>query len=325
MTVWALLTKLENKLGFAIISCLVCLVSARGAEAAIEARSAILMNTLSGSVLYVQSEDVRIPPASLAKIMTMYIAMDKIASGGASLSDEVRISARAARQPGARMGLSAGERVSLDDLLKGVAVASGNDASVAVAEHISGTMEKFVSLMNEKAASLGMKNTAYKNPNGLPAAIQTTTARDMLTLSRSYIESHPNALHYHSIPEITHRDKTTTNKNPLLRMNPLVDGLKTGWIESSKHNLVTTARSGDIRLISVVLGAPTSTDLTVGSALLIDAGFKTVESGGRLKVKAQLEAPPGAIETSPADMPDGVIDALGIAAIIPETPHEGAK
>ncbi|MDR1481443.1 MAG: fumarate hydratase [Synergistaceae bacterium] len=269
------------------------LVVSGPADASIEARGAILMNIKSGSVLYVQSEDVRIPPASLAKIMTMHIAADRIGAGQASLGDTVKISARAARQPGARMGLAAGEEVPLDELLKGVAVASGNDAAVAVAEHLSGTVEKFVRDMNAKAAELGMKNTVYRNPNGLPAAAQVTTARDMLTLCRSYIENHPDALRYHNLLEITYRNKTTTNKNPLLRTHPLVDGLKTGWIRASRHNLATTARSGDIRLISIVLSAPTSTDLTDGSARLIDAGFRTVWSGGRIKVKEQLEAPPG--------------------------------
>ena len=283
----------------------ICLIGAAGPSyAAIEARGAILMNIKSGSVLYVQSEDVKIPPASLAKIMTMHLAMDKISAGQAALTDSVNISPRAARQPGARMGLTAGEVVSLDKLLTGTAVASGNDAAVAVAEHISGTVEKFVREMNAKASELDMRGTTFRNPNGLPSSSQVTTALDMLKLSRSYIENHPDALRYHSISEITHGDRTTTNKNPLLRLHSLVDGLKTGWIRASKHNLITTARSGDVRLISVVLGAPTSTDLTEGSAMLIDAGFITVGSGGRIKVREQLEGPPGMYAGAESDRAD---------------------
>jgi fumarate hydratase subunit alpha len=261
------------------------------ASASIEAGGAILMNLKSGSVLYVQSEDRRIPPASLNKIMTMHLAMDAIASGQASLEDKVKVSKRAAIQPGARMNLKTGDVVSLEELLKGTAVASGNDAAVAVAEYIGGSVEGFSQLMNAKANELGMSRTVFKNPNGLPSKGQETTAKDMLTLSKSYIESHPEALRYHSIASITYRGKTTTNKNPLLRMYPsYVDGLKTGWTNASKHNLITTAKSGDIRLVSVVLGAPTSSDLASGSAFLIEAGFRTVESGGEVKVAAQLEA-----------------------------------
>ena len=268
-----------------ILACAVC------AEAAVlNAGAAILMNLKSESVLYVQSEDVRIPPASLTKIMTIYLAMDAVKQGRATLDDKVKVSRRAASQPGARMYLKAGDVVSLGELLKGAAVASGNDAAVAVAEYIGGSVEVFNRMMNLKAGALGMERTTFRTPNGLPAAGQETTARDMLTLSKSYIETHPEVLAYHSIESITYNEKTTTNKNPLLRMYPYVDGLKTGWTNASKHNLIATAKSGDVRLVSVVLGAPTSSDLTYSSSFLIESGFRTVESGGRLKVAAQLEA-----------------------------------
>jgi fumarate hydratase subunit alpha len=261
------------------------------AEAAVlKAGAAILMNLKSESVLYVQSEDVRIPPASLTKIMTIYLAMDAVKGGRVTLDDGVKVSRRAASQPGARMNLKAGDVVSLGELLKGAAVASGNDAAVAVAEYIGGSVEVFNRMMNTKAEALGMKRTVFKTPNGLPAAGQETTASDMLILSKNYIEAHPEALAYHSIESITYNGKTTTNKNPLLRMYTYVDGLKTGWTEASKHNLIATAKSGDVRLVSVVLGAPTASDLTHSSSFLIESGFRTVESGGRIKVAAQLEA-----------------------------------
>jgi len=262
--------------------------SAEGAS--LEAWGAILMNTKSESILYVQNEDTQIPPASLTKIMTIYLAMDAINEGRVSLDDQVKVSRRAASQPGARMNLSEGDTVSFDELIKGTAVASGNDAAVAVAEHVSGSVESFRQLMNDKAAELGMSRTLFRNPNGLPSTGQVTTARDMLTLAKKYIENHPDAMRYHNILSITYKGKTTTNKNPLLRMYPdVVDGLKTGWTTASRHNLIATARLGDIRLISVVLGAPTPNDLRNGSAFLIEAGFRTVESGGTLKVSTQLE------------------------------------
>ena len=204
------------------------------AEAAVlNAGAAILMNLKSESVLYVQSEDVRIPPASLTKIMTLYLAMDAVKQGRVALGDAVKVSRRAASQPGARMNLASGDVVSLEELLKGAAVASGNDASVAVAEYIGGAVEVFNRMMNIKAGTLGMKRTVFKTPNGLPATGQETTASDMLLLSKSYIETHPEALAYHSIDSITYNGKTTTNKNPLLRMYSYVDGLKTGWTKAS--------------------------------------------------------------------------------------------
>ena len=249
------MVRLRRLLG--ILTSVMIFAAGRAECASLEAWGAMLMNTKSESVLYVQSEDVRIPPASLTKIMTMYIAMEAIDEGKISLDDQVKVSGRAASQPGARMNLSAGDTVSLDELLKGTAVASGNDAAVAVAEHVAGTVDSFRRLMNEKAGELGMSRTVFRNPNGLPSAGQVTTARDMLTLAKNYMENYPDAMRYHNIQSITYKGKTTTNKNPLLRMYPQVDGLKTGWTTASRHNLIATAQSGDIRLISVVLGAPT--------------------------------------------------------------------
>ncbi|MDR2779954.1 MAG: fumarate hydratase [Synergistaceae bacterium] len=297
-----------------------------GECAALEAGGAILMNLKSASILYVQSEDVRIPPASLTKIMTMYLAMDAIGEGKISSGDAVIVSKRAASQPGARMGLKTGDSVVLDELLKGTAVASGNDAAVAVAEYMAGSVEAFSKMMNDKAAELGMSKTVFKNPNGLPSKGHETTARDMLILSRGYIENHPEALPYHKILSITYNGRTTTNKNPLLRMYPHVDGLKTGWTNASKHNLIATAASGDVRLVSVILGAPTSKDLTYGSAFLIESGFRTVESGGRLKVAQQLEAVGGEIsfDIPPAPDPSKPVSA-DAGAVSGDTPASSDK
>ncbi|MDR1965249.1 MAG: fumarate hydratase [Synergistaceae bacterium] len=277
-------------LGLLLALAMIFHAATRADAASLEAWGAILMNLKSGSVLYVQSEDVQVAPASLAKIMTLHLAMDAIKDGRISLSDDVKVSRRASIQPGARMNLRNGDVVPLDDLLIGTAVASGNDAAVAVAEHVAGSVDAFNKLMNDKAGELGMSRTVFRNPNGLPSKGQVTTAKDMLALSKSYIETHPDALRYHSIPQITYRGKTTTNKNPLLRMTPGVDGLKTGWTSASRHNLIATASSGDVRLVSVVLGAPTSGDLASGSSFLIEAGFRTVASGGAVKVIHQLEA-----------------------------------
>ena len=256
----------------------------------VDARGVMIMNLKSESVLYLQNENRKIPPASIAKIMTMYLIMDRLDSGTIALADTVRISANAASQPGSTMGLKAGEKVALGELIKGVAVASGNDAAVAVAEYISGSVPKFVAAMNAKAKALGMKSTTFTNPSGLPpAAGQWTTAKDMLTLTKRYLEDYPDALPYHSMPSVTHGKTTTTNKNKLLRLFPGADGIKTGWIRASGFSLVSTAQRGDVRIVCVLLGASTSQAMTDESLFLMEAAFKTVESGGVNKVKYQLQ------------------------------------
>ena len=250
----------------------------------------MIMNLKSESVLYIQDENRKIPPASIAKIMTMYLIMDRLDSGTISLADKVKVSVNAASQPGSTMGLKAGERVALGELVKGVAVASGNDAAVAVAEYISGSVPKFVAAMNVKAKALGMRNTTFTNPSGLPPATgQWTTAKDMLTLTKRYLEDYPDALPYHSMPSVTHGTTTTTNKNKLLKLCPGADGLKTGWIRASGFSLVSTAVRGDVRIVCVLLGASTSQAMTDESLFLMEAAFETVESGGANKVKYQLQ------------------------------------
>jgi D-alanyl-D-alanine carboxypeptidase (penicillin-binding protein 5/6) len=274
---------------FAMFSLALGLTLSARAEAELRnVRGAILMNLKSQSVLYLQDENRKVPPASLTKIMTMYVASDALRDGAVKLSDDVTVSKLAAKQGGSSLHLSSGDVVSLDLLLAGVAAVSGNDAAVAVAEHISGSVAEFVNLMNAKAAELGMKNTKYKNANGLPSQGQTTTARDTLTLCRHYIADHPDSLRYHSIQSIQYGEHLNTNKNPLLLSCPGADGLKTGWITASGYSLVGTAKRGDIRLVSVVLGGVTSEDMANESLRLIEAGFKTVASGGTIKVKEFL-------------------------------------
>lgn len=265
---------------------------ARPAHAAgVDARGIMIMNLKSESVLYLQDADRKVPPASLAKIMTMYVIMDQLKAGKVSLSDRVRISAHAAGQSGATMGLAAGETVEFGHLVEGVAVASGNDASVAAAEHIAGSVQRFVKMMNDKSRSLGLKNTSFANPHGLPPAKgQWTTARDMLMLSKSYMETHPEAMRYHSQLSVQHGNTITTNKNKLLRLCPGADGIKTGWIRASGFNLVSTAKRDDIRILCVLLGASKSQAMTDESLFLVEAAFTTVESGGKNKVAHQIEA-----------------------------------
>ncbi len=257
----------------------------------INARSVILFDLDRGKTLYEQNADRSVPPASLTKILSMYVALDAVKAGKVSLKDQVRVSKRAANTGGSRMGLRAGDRVPLEKLLMGMAVSSGNDASCAVAEHIAGSEAAFIRLMNAKITKLGLSRSAFKTTHGLPAKGQTTTARDMLTISRRYLADHPTALRYHSTRSIRHNGMVTTNKNPLLGQYKGADGLKTGWTNASGYNIVTTAKRGNVRLMAVVLGATNSQVRAQEISRLMDAGF-AVRTGKAASVSAALGVTP---------------------------------
>lgn len=240
-------------------------------------RSAILVDAATGNVLYEQNADRRIPPASLTKIVSMYVAMDAIAAGKIQPADTVRVSRQAARQGGSRMFLKRGDRVSVDRLLYGMAISSGNDASMAVAEKVAGSSSDFVNMMNQKMRALGIPNTVFKNVHGLPAKGQITTARDMARITVSYLKNYPDALRFHRATVLKHNGVVTTNKNPLLRNYPGADGLKTGWVTASGYNIVTTAKRGNQRIIAVVLGAENSRIRAAEIRRLMDAGFEATK------------------------------------------------
>lgn len=188
-------------------------------------RSAVLMDARTGKILYSQNPDVRIPPASLTKIMSMMVTFDAIRSGKVKLSDQIRVSRHAARQGGSRMGLRAGERVSLNRLLMGMAVSSGQRRLDGCCRtRRGGSGRAFVKMMNNKARQIGMSSSTFKTPNGLPAAGQYTTARDMARLGYVYLKNNPSALQYHRVRVLKHRGAVTTNKNPLLGACPGADG-----------------------------------------------------------------------------------------------------
>lgn len=244
------------------------------AEAArLNVRGAILMDLDTVRVIYKQNENKRIPPASLTKIMTMYLVFDAIKAGKIGLDTKVRVSRKAARTGGSSMHLRQGDTVTVKQLLYGMAVASGNDACVAVAEHLAGSESKFVALMNKKARRLKMKNTVFKTCNGLPAAGQYTTASDMLALSRNYIMIHPESLVYHNTKKYSYRKYRLKNNNPLLGKYKGADGLKTGWTVASGYNIVSTARRGGTRLVAVILGAGSDRIRAKELRKLMDAGF----------------------------------------------------
>ncbi len=244
----------------------------------VRAHSAILIDAAGGQVLYEQDADSPIPPASVTKILTLYLVFDAIKQGHVHPSDLVKISPRAAKTGGSRMGLRAGKEVQLEELIKGVAVVSGNDAAVAVAEHLCGDVESFVSKMNAKARELGMTNSEFMTPNGLPAKGQVSTARDLAKLSLSYIRHYPEALQTHSMTSYTYGKSSHHNANRLLGTCPGVDGIKTGFVCASGFNLSATARRGDVRLIAVVMGARSAWVRTVETEKLLEAGFQKTGS-----------------------------------------------
>jgi serine-type D-Ala-D-Ala carboxypeptidase (penicillin-binding protein 5/6) len=238
--------------------------------------SSILMDMSTGRVLYSHNADDPLPPASITKVLSLYLADEAIREGRVRPTDPVRISRKAGQTGGSKMFIQVGSEIPLAELLKGMAVVSANDASVAVAEHIGGDVETFVQQMNRKARELGMERSVFKNPNGLPAKGQFTTARDMMTLAGHYLRRFPESLDLHSQQYFTYHDITQRNRNSLLRYYPDADGLKTGWIIKSGYHIVATAKRGNTRLIAVVMGAKTPGIRAREAARLLDEGFMMV-------------------------------------------------
>ena len=250
-----------------------------------DAQSAVLMDGLTGQVLFEQNPNLKISPASFVKVMTLYLAFDALRAGQMKMDDMVTVSEKAWKRTyktkSSTMFLKVGERVRVEDLLKGITVASGNDACVALAEHLSGSEEAFVSKMNEKAGFLGLKDTQFKNSDGGSADGQYTTAMEMAILSKRYIEDHPEALVFHSTIRYEHNGIPQDNRNTLLQKNIGVDGLKTGHLEEAGYHLAATAKREGQRMIAVVMGCDKMGKRGPEAQKLLEYGFKnfsTVEA-----------------------------------------------
>lgn len=225
-----------------------------------QSRSAILMDADSGTIIYEKNSHQKLPPASMTKIATMLLVMEAIDKGKISLKDPVRISEHAASMGGSQIFLKPGENMTVDDLLKGVAIASGNDASVAFAEHLGGSEQGFVQMMNERVKQLGLKDTHFGNPNGLTIANHYSSAYDMAMLSKELLK-HPLITKYTGLYQDYLRKNTEkpfwlVNTNKLVRFYQGVDGLKTGFTSEAKFCLTATAKRNDFRIIAVVMGEP---------------------------------------------------------------------
>lgn len=242
-------------------------------------QACLLVNLGTGKILYQKNADVQIPPASLTKIMTMFLALDAVKNGKIKLNQKIRISREAAATGGSAMHLAAGDRIPLIRLLSGMAVASGNDAAMAVAHKIGGSTSRFVRLMNARAKKLGMKKTVFKNPTGLPAVGQKTTARDLMTLCRAYLKAHPQAKRFHNMKFYMHKGVVVRNTNPLLGTVKGVDGLKTGWTVASGYNLIVTAKRGKKSLLAIILGGRSKQARDEAAKKLLEAGFASPGNG----------------------------------------------
>lgn len=244
----------------------------------IDARSWYLVDAMTGVVMAESMATEQLDPASLTKLMTAYLVFEALDDGRVSLSDAVPVSEKAWRESGSRMFIEVNTQVALDDLLHGLIIQSGNDAAVALAEHIGGTEEAFVELMNEKAAELGMTGTVYRNTNGLPASGHVSTARDSALLAAALIHDFPDYYSIYSEREFTYNEITQHNRNALLWRDGGVDGLKTGYTRAAGYCLVSSAERDGMRLISVVFGSTTADARADSSMALLDYGYEAFET-----------------------------------------------
>ena len=255
-------------------------------------KSAILMDFDTGEILYSKNASEVLPPASMTKIMSMLLIMERIDNKTLSLNDEVTISENAANMGGSQVFLQAGETYKVEELLKGIAIASGNDAVVAMAEKVSGSVSDFVALMNEKAKSLGLTNTKFLNPHGLDTEGHVTTAHDMAIIARELIK-HTSILKFTSIYEdyLKKNDGSSiwlVNTNKLVRFYDGVDGLKTGFTKNAGYCLTSTAKKNNTRFITVVMGAETSDKRSSDTVNMLNYGFNTYETKILLKSSDSL-------------------------------------
>ena len=287
---------------FFILLIIPIMVRAEELNLAENAKSAILIEAATGEVLYSKNASERLAPASMTKIMSLILIMENIEKGNLKWNDVVVVSKNAASMGGSQIFLEANEMMSVEDLVKGICVASGNDATVALAEKIAGTEASFVKLMNEKATSLGLKNTHFVNSTGLDTEGHYSTAFDMAVMARELVK-HPKILEFSSIYEDYLRKNTSNsfwlvNTNKLVKFYSYIDGLKTGYTGNAGYCLTATGKKKDMRLISVVMGEVSTEKRSADTLAMLDYGFnmytidKLVDSGHSLGiVKANLGDP----------------------------------
>lgn len=287
MNIPTLLRRIALALGCAAFDALGALAQAQALPPAPEvaAKAYLLMDVSAGQVLTERGIDERVEPASLTKLMTTYLVFDALRARKITLEQTFPVSERAWKMPGSRMFVKVNTDVPVDDLIKGMVVQSGNDATIVLAEGVGGSVENFVRLMNEQAAAMGLKNTHYTNPEGLTEEGHYTSARDLATLSTRLLRDFPEYAHYHAIQKYRYPGtpaSNDTNRNRLLFRDPTVDGLKTGHTKAAGYCLVATARRDfpnlkERRLLSVVLGTASDAARTAETQKLLNWGYTAYE------------------------------------------------
>ena len=276
------------------------------AQAARESRyGAIVVDADNGNVLYAANPDRHSYPASLTKVMTLYLLFDALEQGKLGLRSAMTVSAHAARQAPSRLGLKAGERISVEDAVLALVTKSANDVAVVVAETVGGSEEDFAEMMTRKARQLGMGATTYRNASGLPDVGQMSTPRDQAALARALIRNHGGYYHYFSTREFVWRRQPISTHNRLMLRYPGADGIKTGYINASGFNLIASAKRDGRRVIGVVFGGDTAGWRDRNMAQILDKGFARIQDGSEIRSAA-------AEEEDRADL-DTLIAAVGPA------------
>ncbi len=251
-----------------------------------------LVDFATDTVLASNDADEQLPPASLTKLMTAYVVFGALQSGRIKIDDQAPVSVKAWRQGGTRMFIEPNSHVVVEDLVRGMLIQSGNDASVALAEYVGGSVDEFVAQMNAAAKRLGMNNSQWRNPHGLPARDHYTTAHDLAILARAIISEFPDYYRLYSEREFSYNGITQQNRNQLLWRDPSVDGMKTGHTNAAGYCLVSSAEREGMRLIAVVLGAQSPRQRNDGAKKLLDYGFANYETRKLYSAGQQIEAAP---------------------------------
>ena len=276
----------------------------------LQASSYLLIDADTNKVLAEYNARESSAPASLTKIMTGYVVEEEIRRGRLGMDEDVQISVKAWRTGGSKMFIREGTQVSVEDLLKGVIIQSGNDASVALAEHIAGNEDQFADLMNQQAQVLGMKDTQFRNATGLPDEQHYSTAWDLALLTRALIKNHPEQYELYAQKSYTYNDIEQSNRNRLLWRDRSVDGVKTGFTKAAGYCLVASAERNGMRLISVVLGTDSDESRMRESQKLLSYGFRNFETKNLYEPGTALQNQPiyyGTVETLPVSVSENVL------------------
>ncbi len=276
--------------------------------------ASIVIDAETGSILHATNPDTKSYPASLTKVMTLFLLFDELDSGRIRMDSKFTTSAHAAAQSPSKLGLEPGEKISVESLILALVTKSANDAAVVAAEGVGGTEANFAQMMTRKAHALGMRSTVYRNASGLPDLGQVSTVRDQATLARALIRSHPGYYKYFSTRQFVYEGQPINTHNRLMLRYQGADGIKTGYIHASGFNLISSAKRGDQRVIGVVFGGTTAASRDKHMGQLLDKGFARLRKGESVEV-AEAE--------SNDDLPD--LDELVAAAQSAKAPAKVAK